>query len=847
MGRSDLGADIVLIERDEELALFRRLVKETMAGRAAVVEIASAPGHGRTSLVEAAVTLAEQAGVKVLYARGSQAETCLNRGVVSQFLARLAPAGEPPGPARPVPPAALCQTFLSAARETPLMLALDDAHWIDEYSWQWLLALLRRVGETALLVVFSTGQRGQTREAMVADVRERVVAGGVGWHLLRPSPLSVAGVRRLLAEAGEAEPQDGFVDDAMYMTCGLPAVFRSVTEGLRRGELTATVEHRSALDACLRVDVFYWADEMAAELTAEQLTLLRAIAVCGDDLEWELVVSLARLDNRSASRTAEELRGQGVLLGGDPPRLLCPFTRERVMAQMTRSEREELFARAAELGHRAAIGSSDLARLLCSAPALGQPWAIRALREEAALADADGQSETAARLLVRAMQEPLDEVARARLLTDLASVEVLHAPEQSDRRLVQVIEAPGSDWIGPVRVHSADLLLARGNTEALQDAVSVALASPSLPAGDRAALEGLHWLAVDGPHDAPVQMRPAPPLPERPTDLTQCAAVAWQLLVRGQDRARTVALARAALAAGPDAPLSPRIIASRTLLLTDGMAEAEAGLDAVLVDARRRGTRTASAWAWLMRANLDVRNGDLDEAAADVDRALAMLPLRCWHPMAQPSVLAIQALVHLEAGELDRGREVLATELPAGVESSLGWSQCLMAKGVFLLLTGEPGHAAEYLQEAGRRMLARQWINPAVAGWRSFAALAHRAVGNTEEAERFVTEERALAERWGSPSALGGAHLAAFMVLDGPARLDSLVAAVDVLRESPSRLRYIRALIQLAEVRREAGEPGEAVRLATEAGELARANRAHDLANQARELGWDPLPTPPPP
>jgi hypothetical protein len=79
------------------------------------------------------------------------------------------------------------------------------------------------------------------------------------------------------------------------------------------------------------------------------------------------------------------------------------------------------------------------------------------------------------------------------------------------------------------------------------------------------------------------------------------------------------------------------------------------------------------------------------------------------------------------------------------------------------------------------------------------------------------------------------------MVLDGPARLDSLVAAVEVLRKSPSRLRYAKALLLLAAVRREAGESGEAVRLAAEAGELASTNGAHVLARQAQALGWDPL------
>jgi hypothetical protein len=846
VGRSELGAVTALIERDEELALFRQVAAGAMAGHAAVVEIAGPPGLGRTSLVEAAVTHAKSAGLRVQRARGSPAEASLSGGVVSELLAGLAPAsaGGDLVPGEPsAPPAALGQTVVAAAWQTPMMLALDDAHWSDEYSLRWLLALLRRASEAPLLIVFAAGRWGQAREAMMADVRARAVDAGVDWHVLRPSRLSISGVRRLLAEAGQAEPEDGFVDAAMLKTGGLPALFRSVAEALRRGELVATAEQLPSFDACLRVDVFDWADEMTSELSRDELALLRAIVVCGDDLGWELVVSLARLRSGTGSRTVGMLRAQGALIGGTPPRLLCPFTRERVLAQMTRPEREELFARAAELGHRAAIGTSGLARLLLSAPTVGQPWAVDALREDAARADSAGQSETAARLLARALQEPVDEVSRARLLTELASVEMLHAPEQSDLRLAQVLDGPGPQRIAPVRVHAADLLLAKGNTELLQHAVTGALTSQDLSAADRAALEALYWLAVDGPHDAPPPARPPPPLPEQPSDPAQSAAVAWQLLVRGQDLARTRALARAALAvgAGHEAPLSPRIIASRILLLVDDMAAAEAGLDAVLVDARQRRARSAAALARLIRANFGIRNGHLDDACDDLERALALLPLQCWHPMAQPGVLAVQMTLYLEAGRLDRAEGLLAAELPPGVESGLGWSQFLLAKGVFWLLAGEPGIAVEHLREAGRRMLARQWVNPALASWRSFAALAHRACGNTAEAERLVTEERALAERWGSPSALGDAYLAASMVLEGQAGWDSLSAAVEVLRDSPSRLRYAKALLQMAVMRREAGESGEAVRLATEAGELAMAHRARGLVNQARELGWDPL------
>ena len=75
------------------------------------------------------------------------------------------------------------------------------------------------------------------------------------------------------------------------------------------------------------------------------------------------------------------------------------------------------------------------------------------------------------------------------------------------------------------------------------------------------------------------------------------------------------------------------------------------------------------------------------------------------------------------------------------------------------------------------------------------------------------------------------------MVLGGPERLDRLNAAVEVLRESPSRPRYAKALLQLAAVRRDAGEHAEAALLTTEAGELAMAHMAHDLARRESLAG----------
>ena len=169
---------------------------------------------------------------------------------------------------------------------------------------------------------------------------------------------------------------------------------------------------------------------------------------------------------------------------------------------------------------------------------------------------------------------------RASLLTELASVEVTHAPEASDRRLVRVIGGPGGEAVGPQRVRAADLLMARGSTEPLREAVTGALAAASLSSVDRAAIEAIYLLAIDGPHDGSALTSL---IPERADDPARSATLAWHLVVRGHDRERTRVLAKATLAAGHRAPMASRIIASRALLLCDDVAEAELGLDAVLV------------------------------------------------------------------------------------------------------------------------------------------------------------------------------------------------------------------------------------------------------------------------
>jgi hypothetical protein len=828
---------ISLIERNEELASLHHLISRARVGQSSVVEIVGPPGCGRSALLEAAMEQARHNGLRVASAKGTPGFAGLNGGVLAQFLAALDAVAVLPllDPATGLPNISairFCGTFIAVARRRPLLLALDDAEWTDEYSARWLWAMARRVREAPVLIAIAAGPRGSSFGPTMAQARSVAVTSGTAWHVLRPRPLTLTGVRKFLNAACPEPPKPRFVEAVMRHTGGNPALLRSVTDsvgsrGGQRAVAAAVADHiGDRVGALIRT------------LAPDALALLRAISACADGFGWELVVTLAGLSPDSVGPPVQLLRELGLITSEDPPWLGHPALARRVLAEMPKPEREKLLADAADLGYRAAVEADELARVLLPAPVIGQPWAARVLRHAAEHSKAEGQPEMAARYLDRALQEPLKAADRAALVLALASVEMRLVPESSDRRLIRLVLDAGS-W-GPYRVLAADLSLARGNVEGVRTAIARALVGLDLPAADRATLGALRWLAADdsgtGPPPAPV------PPPDEPSHPVWLAAEAWQLATAGRELAWAGTLARTALSSGGGqaAPFCPRIKASQVLFITDDAAEAIAGLDTVLVDARRRGAPSATAWARLVRSTVHLRLGLVEEAAADLELALMELPLECWHPMAQPSVLAAQIALHLEDGQLDEAAQLAEIPLPAGIESGSGWSQLLLVKGQFRLLTGDARAAVDYFHEVGRRMLARRWLNPALTGWRSLAALAHKACGDSAEAERLIARELADARRWGAPHALGEAHLVAAMVLTGPARMTSLEAAVETLRHSSLRLRYAYALVQLAAARREQGDTIATLRLAAEAGEMAWACGARELIDQARELGWRP-------
>src|SRR5690606_6176492 len=141
-----------LRERDGALALLASAAERARAGTGGLVLLRGATGTGRTSVLERAARHAEGLGMRVLHARCSPEYSCVPFGTLLHLLDAPEDTGPAPDGIRGVAER-LWRLLFSYAAETPLLLAVDDAHLLDDHSRLWLAETARRVDRLPVLVV----------------------------------------------------------------------------------------------------------------------------------------------------------------------------------------------------------------------------------------------------------------------------------------------------------------------------------------------------------------------------------------------------------------------------------------------------------------------------------------------------------------------------------------------------------------------------------------------------------------------------------------------------------------------------------------------------------------------
>ncbi|MFN8113533.1 MAG: LuxR family transcriptional regulator [Solirubrobacterales bacterium] len=161
----------MLFGRDPELRRIDDAIARAEAGESSALVFVGDPGIGKSSLLAAARERGAAAGLTVLTAHGVESERSLAFGGLTELIAPLAglreripevqaraigvalALEEGPAPDQFAVAAGVLSLLSAAAEEAPLMIAVDDAQWLDRPSLAAVLFAARRLRREGVAVV----------------------------------------------------------------------------------------------------------------------------------------------------------------------------------------------------------------------------------------------------------------------------------------------------------------------------------------------------------------------------------------------------------------------------------------------------------------------------------------------------------------------------------------------------------------------------------------------------------------------------------------------------------------------------------------------------------------------
>jgi DNA-binding CsgD family transcriptional regulator len=765
-----------LVGREDVLRLIERVLHGLRGPvpESAVVLVEGRPGLGRSALLQRAATDARRAGARVWAARCSQAEFGLRYGVVSQLLSGISPAEQVlselmrsvDSPEERARLHRLETELLAPATRQPLLVVVDDAQWADTHSRTWLCRMARRPVGVPTAFLFSTTPMVSLGSTLDYLDLHAMTCGrgdqGRSDHLIRLAPLGPAGVERIMAAHGHATPVDSALAETVTRMCrGNPAV---LVTALR---LCGGPGHHTGPANAAWLEAFRaHAAEAVTRLTAKTVgglpedatALMRAITVCRGDLDRNQMYRLVGLGVRSGARALALLEAFDLVTDDEYPVPVSQEPAERALARTTAPhEREELYARAAELARAGGTGPRGVARLLLGAPSFRPDWAVAVLRRAAADHRAAGEDAAAVQVLEHALSRASDMAEAALLHIDLGVAKAASAAGASQRHLELAADMPGPDRaLGRLRLRAEDLL-------ATGQGLDVSTGPFAPPGGWRVPSASPRGGALTT-SGAPLDPLPGP---------ARTAMTAWHLAATGKicaDRAATRAksalqsMRGTAVALG--SPLyTPCLTAALTLLVAEDFDGAAASLEALVTDAVIDGVPGAAVLGLALRSAAYRRQGRMRHALADCRRISELARADRCHPRIAPLVAVAQSSRHIESGELDLAERELDIHVTprAGV-----WTAVLLfCRGEVRRALGRQGPALDDMLGCGRGLTDRGWTNPALLPWRGRAAVLARDLGDRRLAARLADEELKLALGWGSARAIERAANTSRLIL-GP-------------------------------------------------------------------------------
>ena len=836
-----------------ELERIEAALAGALVARPSLVAVEGAAGVGKTRLLGAARERAEQAGVRVLSARGGELERGFAWGVVRQLFASPAIAGtasEMTGAAqlaRPVieldpalePSASfsvlhgLYWIAANLAADRPLALVIDDAHWVDEPSLRWLVFLAARLEGLRILLALAARPGEVEADSQWAEL---TASSGV----LMLSALSEAATRKLLHGWYGDAPADAFVRACWRATGGNPFLLTELASGLIDEGIAADAAGAEQVDLMPRSLISRGVALRLRKLSRQERSVAQAAAVLGDTADLRRCARLAGLADNRAAEAIARLTAAHVLADEDGLQFVHPLVRSAAYADLPAFLRPRWHAAAARVLAEAGFDIDQVAAHLLQAEPRGDQWVVQQLERAAAVARARGAADAAARYLERALHEPPADNERPALLVELASVQVVSSPAVGAAAFRAAMQAATDPRLHAKAGLGLGLALTfAGRFAEAADALESALghvdgSDTDLVADLEAALlNTLRWDVQTRARSRPLVARlKARAAHGEPLPAQLHANLALELVIDGDDRPAALHHAERALAGGDlaaeNAMWIPALITP--LAAADELDRALSAVNSVMTVARARGWRPVVAIATATRAKARLWLGDVAGAAADAEDALA------HSDDLISTVLAVAFLIDslLERDELDRAwheLEMHGFTGPLPAVWPFPWVQA--ARGRLRCERRDVAHGLDDFLEYGKLAVQYGLRNPSVEPWRSDAALACLRLGRRDQALELATEELALARAWGSPRPIGVALRTLGMLEGGDRGVAVLRESEQALAASPARLAHALTLTELGCSLRRLGrrrEAREALRhglhLSTQCGAMRLADRA---------------------
>jgi DNA-binding CsgD family transcriptional regulator len=834
-----------ILERDGELADCVAALDRARGGFGAVVVVEGPAGIGKTELLRAVRAQASGRGVRVLAARGLEVERDLAFAGVRQLLEPVLRTVSPAyrtrllsGSATPArrlltgeftdaedsDPAfamlnALYWVLARLAEAEPLVILIDDAHWLDPPSLRMLDFLAPRISELHALVLVATRP---PHDGVDDEVLSRLMVDPAS-RLIRLSPLSPAAVTELLRGQLGEEPDTAFVDACTQVTGGNPFYLAELLRelaltGVRpisaEARVVRTIGPRS-ISLVLR---------FRAVSSVDATALARALAVLGDDARLDHAAEVAGLERDAAASAADALTRERVLAPGPELSFAHPIVRTAVYADLGPHERASAHARAARLLHRDGAPIERVAAHLMNTDAAQDAWVVEVLRTAAAFAFAEGAPDTGGRYLRRALAEPPARAVRPRVLLELGRAELSTAQREAPARFA---EAYSLATDAPTRADAAtaaafSLFVAGRSGEAV---AMLAAASDELTQRDpdRALrLEAeLAAIAMNEPAAAGMHLPRLDRVDEELAANSEGArmmlcVLGYRRMLQSQDATRAVELAQRAIASGEllaerGAQALEFAEAALTLICADRVEPAQQVLEAALGQARERGSRQGFAHATFLRSELSYRRGALHDAEADAHASLG-ITVPSGVQAAAAAATSVLIVVLIERGAVAEACDALGRIglLDGAVPPQSPYILLQSARGRLRLARGDIAGGLADLHECGRHNMLLRARNPLFVPWRIDAALAHRVRGEYDAAHSLAEQELAAARDWGTSGTIGAAQRVMGLLSSGDEAIGLLQAATAALADSPARLEHARALVDLGAALRRANRRTEA-------------------------------------